>query len=297
MQPTIVGAFFDELEKIAKTRAQKEWMKEQVLQKAKGVLGHTKFQNEIAEAYGNLKLAPRYLDDISKGGEEAGVDLMMGAVNNKKMTGGYAVRKMYKPDSPHHRGEGTRRILDWKQERTDYIRNNLGKPEYIADMAGYKEVQPGRFVSFHEYIPGALNVPEDMAGREKFKKDHQQVYKRIYEQVVEPAKMHGKRIDDVVRPMGHGWGDGPYEPNVGNIAVLKNGDQERGVITDFSPRMQDKSWEKTFVGGPSVDGSRSPLKKKEYLGKLRKNVYAKPFGVGTNATQCSPQVSGLPSTQ
>lgn len=66
------GAFLDELEKIAVTRSVQEW------RKAQGA-GDIAGADAIAQAHGQLGAKPRYLEDISLGGAEAGVDKMMGS--------------------------------------------------------------------------------------------------------------------------------------------------------------------------------------------------------------------------
>lgn len=64
-------SFLDELEKIAVTRSVKEW---RGMQSA----GNTGGADQLAQASGQLGLKPRYLQNISEGGMEAGVDKMMG---------------------------------------------------------------------------------------------------------------------------------------------------------------------------------------------------------------------------
>lgn len=63
--------FLDELEKIAITRSVQEW------RSAAGA-GNQGQADQIARASGQLGLKPRYLENISEGGMEAGVDKMMG---------------------------------------------------------------------------------------------------------------------------------------------------------------------------------------------------------------------------
>jgi len=65
-------AFLDELEKIAVTRSVQEWRKATAG-------GDTAGADAIAQAHGALGAKPRYLEDISLGGAEAGVDKMMGS--------------------------------------------------------------------------------------------------------------------------------------------------------------------------------------------------------------------------
>jgi len=88
-------AFVDEMIKIAVTRSQREWRKEEAARLAAEEGGHTAYQQKLVDAHRKLKLRPRYLKDISRGGEEAGVDLMMGDAGNKALPGGYTVRKLY----------------------------------------------------------------------------------------------------------------------------------------------------------------------------------------------------------
>lgn len=65
-------AFLDELEKIAATRSVKEW-------RALNAAGDTAGADAIAAGHAQLGAKPRYLEDISLGGAEAGVDKMMGS--------------------------------------------------------------------------------------------------------------------------------------------------------------------------------------------------------------------------
>jgi hypothetical protein len=69
------GSFLDNMFKTAVTRAVKEW------RRASGA-GDTATADAIAQGYGQLGAKPRYLEDISIGGAEAGVDKMMGDVRH-----------------------------------------------------------------------------------------------------------------------------------------------------------------------------------------------------------------------
>lgn len=71
MHSTQLVAFTDELEKIAVTRGVQEWRKATAAGDAAGA-------DQIARGHAQLGAKPRYLEDISLGGEEAGVDKMMG---------------------------------------------------------------------------------------------------------------------------------------------------------------------------------------------------------------------------
>lgn len=65
----------DFFEKEAATRAVKEWRKADAA-------GDSSTADQIAQAYGQAGLKPRYLQDVSLGGAEAGVDRMMGDVRH-----------------------------------------------------------------------------------------------------------------------------------------------------------------------------------------------------------------------
>ena len=67
----LIRSCCDELEKIAVTRSVKEW-------RAATAAGNEGAANQIARGSAQLGNKPRYLEDISLGGEEAGVDKMMG---------------------------------------------------------------------------------------------------------------------------------------------------------------------------------------------------------------------------
>lgn len=67
----LIRSCCDELEKIAVTRSVKEW-------RAATAAGNEGAADQIARGSAQLGNKPRYLEDISLGGEEAGVDKMMG---------------------------------------------------------------------------------------------------------------------------------------------------------------------------------------------------------------------------
>jgi len=148
--PTLSSAFYTEIEKVAKPRLVRAWQDAQAS-------GNTQLADQYAKAYGDLGLKGRYLNDVSGGGGEAGVDRMMGrAPNGAGHDSGYLIRKMYKPDSQLHQGEFTRQTLEQKQQITDAARaHSPAAREMLPDMYGFKQhgtdANP-RFTSYHEPV-------------------------------------------------------------------------------------------------------------------------------------------------
>jgi len=238
--------FLAEFEKLAKTRAAAEWQAAQ----ARGDSG---MANDIAAGYGKLKLRPRYLKDVSQGGAEAGVDLMMGAPMGQQLPGGYVARKIYKPNSPLHRGEVTRKVLEQKKEMTDAAQKLA--PQHVVGMAGFEQVgkAPGapRFASYHEYVP-------------KFKDFHQMQERHVglgispeatgpldamEQNLLNPMARRGMQLNDVMGPAppGHGvqaarnptsFGRG-RRINAGNVAFVEDSSgKAQAKVMDFLPRIE-----------------------------------------------------------
>lgn len=136
--------------KTAKPRLVRAWREAQQA-------GNTQLADQYAKAYGDLGLKGRYLNDVSGGGSEAGVDRMMGrAPSGAGHESGYLIRKMYKPDSQLHQGEFTKKTLEQKQLITDAARaHSPAAKEMVPDMYGFKQhgtdANP-RFTSYHEPV-------------------------------------------------------------------------------------------------------------------------------------------------
>jgi len=117
-------AFLDELEKIAVTRSVKEW------RAAQGA-GNTAAADQIAQGAGQLGLKPRYLENISGGGMEAGVDKMMGAAGfNQAQAGQPALQQ---------------RLQQFKKNKNQLARASTqhatSAPGSSAQMAAQKQVE------------------------------------------------------------------------------------------------------------------------------------------------------------
>lgn len=239
------AAFLVELEKLARTRAATEWAAAQAR-------GDTAGANQIASGYGQLGLRPRYLKDVSQGGAEAGVDLMMGAPKGQQLPGGYVARKMYKPDSLIHQGDVTRQVLEQKQRLTDEAKKLA--PQHVVDMAGFDRVGKGpgaaKYVSYHEYVPKHQDVRQ-MA-------EQHGGYTRaavtgpldeMERNVLNPMAQRGLKLNDVMGPSR--WGEGisaastPTEfgvnrkINPGNVAFVPtaNGGSQAKIM-DFLPKIE-----------------------------------------------------------
>jgi hypothetical protein len=154
-----IHAFRDELGKIAATRSVKEW-------RASQGAGDTGTAGAIAGASHQLGLKPRYLKDVSTGGEEAGVDLMMGhrtGPTGESNQGGLLARKLYKPDSLVSQAEFTPQLLQQKQTMTDSARAiSTQAKAMVPAMYGHDTMNAGtplqRSTSFHEYVPGISDL-------------------------------------------------------------------------------------------------------------------------------------------
>jgi hypothetical protein len=266
------------LEKIAKTRAQKEAIK--ALEHGDSVTADT-----IAKGYGDLGLKPRALKDVHRGGQEAAVDLMMGAAGGqgsgagysggKNMSNGYVIRKMYKPDSAAHQGEYTQKILDLKQRATDFARQDPALRDHVADMAGFRRIEgPSgpRFVSFHENVPHKTmekmveeGMPMETVGA------HAEGLKN---KVLDPLRAKGINLGDVVDPDGI---------NAGNIAMVPNAEGgHTPKILDFMPNSahgEDPLREFASVRPPSAGvGDKT-------VGDVRREVFS-----GARGSRQAPKV-------
>jgi hypothetical protein len=218
--------------KIAATRAVKEWQKAQ----AGGDQGSA---DAIAKGYGDLNLKPRQLKDVSMGGEEAGVDLMMGKKFNPTTgegnEGGYLARKLYKPDSSITRGEFTPQLLAEKQKLTDTARSlSPEAKQMVPGMYGHKSYGQGglqRSVSYHEYVPGVSDLRGQKAevnGRSVYSNPRDQYMgqvEKVKQTVLDPMAAKGMAMGDVSRPPSAGG------TNFGNVVGTKQGPK----ILDFLP--------------------------------------------------------------
>lgn len=161
----------DQLVKIAKVRAVKEWQaldaqREKATRAGNQQAAQSAQQqmDQIARGYGDLGQAPRHVKPISAGGQEAGVDLMMGrreAPITQSMEGanqgGYLVRKVAKPDSPIAQGEDMTHLLSEKQQYSEFARMSPDTRSMVPAMYGHdSHVSPNgqvQNVSYHEYVP------------------------------------------------------------------------------------------------------------------------------------------------
>lgn len=213
-------SFFDELRKIAATRSVKEWRAASGLDPRTGQNGQqlSLFDKgpydpahaaAIAGASHQLGSKPRYLKDLSTGGEEAGVDLMMGhraGPTGESNQGGLLARKLYKPDSLVSQAEFTPQLLQQKQTMTDTARALSPEAKaMVPAMYGHDTMNAGtsgqRTTSFHEYVPGL----SDLRGK---KVDGQ--YSRpaadraadltgVQQHVLDPMAAKGMTMADTVR--------------------------------------------------------------------------------------------------
>lgn len=245
-----LDVFFSEVEKLAATRAVKEW---RAAQEAGNVAG----ANQIAQGYGQLGLSPRYLKDVSSGGSEGGVDLMMGraggavpgavpgvagsSLQQRKQEimmrrapgpattpapnpSGLLARKLYKSDSPIATGANMGSLLAQKQKIVDTARSMSPEAkEMVPAMYGHRTIVGGggqlRHVSEHEYVPNASHMRNSA--------NPQAAVQRFQDVVAQPLAERGMPIADVPRVHGGGVGG-----NAGNVVMQGNTPK----MVDFMPQ-------------------------------------------------------------
>jgi hypothetical protein len=219
-------AFRDEMMKIAVTRSVKEW-------RAANAAGDQGTAGQIAQASGQLGLKPRYLHDISQGGEEAGVDKMMGHVQTPntgaRNESGLLARKMYKPDSIVSQAEFTPQLLQQKQQLTDTARAISPQAKgMVPDMYGHSTTGAGtplqRTTSYHELVPGVSDLRA--LPREQTAKSISDVRSTV----LKPMEQKGMDMGDTAY---HG-DNGKMNVNYGNVVNSASGPK----VLDFLPVAQ-----------------------------------------------------------
>jgi len=216
------AAFLNELEKIAITRSVKEYRAASGLDPRTGKPGQQlglfskgpfdpAHAANVARASGELGLAPRHVSDISIGGEEAGVDKMIGRVQGptgESNPSGVLARKLYKPDSAISTQEFTGELLGQKQQFTDAARALSPEAKrMVPAMYGHRETAfPNgqlRHQSFHEFVPGAGDLRGENIGTKEAP-----IYSRgqratadldnVESTVLNPMKAKGMEMADTV---------------------------------------------------------------------------------------------------
>lgn len=272
----IAASFLAPLLKEGRSRSAKEY-------RMATAAGDTDHAANVARASGQLGMAPRHVGDISEGGGEAGVDLMMGRASNPT-TGavnesGLAARKLYKPDSTVTQGEYTPRLLAQKQQMTDAARG-LG-PEakaMVPDMYGHKTLHADtpqqRATSMHEYVPGMTDLRGKNTGtadkpifsrQDGASKDVQ----AITDKVMRPLEDKGMVMKDVLRQMGSSGA------NYGNMMSSPSGPK----VVDFIPEIQGQSRPhlQSYVKH-SPEAAHMQFNQKGALPFLRKEVFKPQMG-------------------
>jgi hypothetical protein len=235
-----LSSFVDELEKIALTRSVKEW-------RASSAAGDTAGANQIAQGSAQLGLKPRYLQDISMGGEEAGVDKMMGhagaaglpstavrgqspasntmtptATGPAQNADGLIARKLYKPDSTITRGEFTPQLLEQKQKATDMARGLSPEAKsMVPAMYGHETHGAGglqRSTSMHEYVPGTSDL-RGVKGEQGWSNvpAARQNLEKVRDTVLNPMAAKGHTLGDTISETGTNYGNvvnSPQGPKV-----------------------------------------------------------------------------------
>jgi hypothetical protein len=258
MSLPINQAFVVEFEKSARTRAQQE------VRRALAA-GDEATAGTIAKGYGRLGLAPRYVKDISGGGQEAAVDMMMG-----KRTGpsqevqGLFARKLYKPDSSISRGDYTSQLLEQKQRMTDAARRISPEAKsMVPAMLGHETRGTGplqRHLSYHEYVPGIGDIrktPNPTAQLDK-----------VEQGVLDPMKAKGMTMSDTISNRG-----GSRGANYGNVVSTPRGPK----VLDFLPSVRGESnpaiASMKHYGLAGTETSSFGAEGATNIGKLRKEVF------------------------
>lgn len=167
--------------------------------------------------------APRLINPLSMGGQEAAVGLMAGKPIQGNAAGGLFARKMYKPDSAISNAKGTTKLLAQKQQATDTIWSISPEARsMVPEMHGFKEMGSGdklRHISDHEYVHGARGMqPHEYAGATR----------AVQDKVVFPLDMQGMPVGDLPTFTGHGHVTG----NVSNVMMDAAG---KPKVMDFLP--------------------------------------------------------------
>ena len=226
LRKTASDAFFDELEKLSAPTMVRAWRDAMAS-------GDTAHADQIASAYGKLDLKPRYLKDISGGGAEAGVDLMMGK-DAPSGHGGLMARKLYKPDSFIAQGHDMANIVAEKKRMTDYARNLSPEARSVVpDMYSHNTtVHPNgeiRTQSMHEYVPNARTLDRSGEGRRLSARNYNDI-SFAKQHVIDPMAAAGMPMGDTANLI-NGRGAG----NLSNIARTPSGPK----ILDFIPASGD----------------------------------------------------------
>lgn len=267
--------------KVAATRAVKEWQKAQAG-------GDQMTSDQIAKGYGDLGLKPRQLKDVSTGGEEAGVDLMMGrkAVpsTGEVNQSGYVARKLYKPDSAISRGDFTHQLLGQKQQATDAARAMSPEAkQMVPAMYGHETAGQGglqRNISYHEYVPGISDLRGQKAevnGRDVFSRPREKYMgdvENVENKVLKPMQEKGMTLGDTVRARtgggrGVNWGNvvnSPQGPKVLDFLPSMQG-QKNPAFESYKAHFGDNPTSAPAYGGSRFSGDAANV------GSLRKEVF------------------------
>ena len=273
--------FIAELTKIAITRSVQEWRRA-------SASGDQAGANQIAQGAGQLGLKPRYLENISGGGMEAGVDKMMGRsqMGSAENQSGLLARKVYKPDSPIATGQNMTNLLGQKQEMTNTARGiSPQAKQMVPEMMGHQQIQgPGgqiRNLSEHEYVPNAKSLHSSPAGVA-----HAQ---RVQQTVAAPMAAQGQGMGDIARVH-----EGQLAGNVSNVAMTPKGPK----VMDFLPEQFGGGKGGVFQKGPHDlaysqglgSGRNDTGYDKSNMNQLRKDVYR------PQANYQQPALAGQPAS-
>lgn len=199
---------------------------------------------------------------------------------------GVLVRKLYKPDSPLHRGEFTPQVLQQKQEFTDRAR--ALSPEarsMVPAMYGHQVLNADkgpelqRAVSFHEHVPQMTDVhgmnPQQVAAM----KEHAQ------RTLLKPMEQQGMHMRDLISRKG--------DVNPGNLVMTPQGPKAIDFMPGDFRAGAGKSPMVSSMEKYVPSSEQSVFHEKGQLGQLRREVFnpqlrVQPGGALQGALPASP---------
>ncbi len=199
---------------------------------------------------------------------------------------GVLVRKLYKPDSPLHRGEFTPQVLQQKQEFTDRARTLSPEARsMVPAMYGHQVLNADkgpelqRAVSFHEHVPQMTDVhgmnPQQVAAM----KEHAQ------RTLLKPMEQQGMHMRDLISRKG--------DVNPGNLVMTPQGPKAIDFMPGDFRAGAGKSPMVSSMEKYVPSSEQSVFHEKGQLGQLRREVFnpqlrVQPGGALQGALPSSP---------
>lgn len=275
-----------ELVKLARVRAVREWQaldaQRTQAQNSGNVQAAQAAQQQmdsIARGYGNLELAPRHIRDISAGGQEAGVDLMMGH-RQPSLTqsmegpnqGGYVVRKMAKPDSPVAQGHDMTALMADKQMITETARMDPSARAMVPAMHGHDTHTNANGqvhnVSYHEYVPNAQPIaPQNRQSVAQQLEPLRELYGMRDVPLIDNGRARGNFENVAHTPQGPKVLDFLPHGNSLDVTTHQGRDIPEGRYTTPTGELHTQT-------KYTVPENATPAQHSQVLGQLRKDVFA-----------------------